>query len=362
MTTRVGNKTAACVCALLMSAVAWGLSPRLTAPRIGDALTVGQFDQSPAWTDSASMCPDLGSVRISDNIRMKVWPASASDTLSSYVIVRGREIVRIRQHGDTLWMMDRNVPGKIRMFDSMPTYGAPPASYMAQSINTHGDTDNIGAYITSGQWLTTVVPSLTIRTTENEVLRDVECVVTHISETLIYSQTDDAASDTTVYTGRIRNWYAPGYRYPILTHEEGALTSRTGEPLDSVSTWQMITPEEQAENITDDAVNELIRNRYVAQKYTDPDVVRKRASDSGATNDSRIHYDPSHREVVITPVFGDTDGMNAYVLCDLPGRVYSFGDISTGAVNISTEGFTPGVYILHVATSGEPIVYKFIVD
>lgn len=236
----------------------------------------------------------------------------------------------------------------------MPIYGMPIASVTKDSIISHGKSNMIGKYKTCGVWTTTRIGGLTAITIEADTLRDVECVQTNIEETLIYTP------DTTQYKGVVRQWYAPGYRYPIVSHEGGILFSLAGDTLDTVSNWHVTVPSQQRAYIEDDPANEQIRERYEKMKLESRFNPNNNNLPSKGNN-GQIYYDSDRQSVIINPTFAMDEGDREYILCNIYGVVYYRGELNPEGVTISTKDCHPGAYFVYVSTSSEPIIYKFII-
>ncbi len=343
-------------CALTVPLILLAISPKLTHPRIGDKLTILKLYGQPQWIDSLSQSPDLSNVSISDSEQMKVWSPSKADSISYCVITRGREVANLIKRGDTVYQLNRILPGRTKFYDTKPVYGMPYLPVSNKTIKTHGTTNNIGTYQTFGNWSTSKIPGLMVIGFDGDTIRDVECVQTDISETLIYSE-----RDTTLYSGRVQQWYAPGYRYPLLEHETGTLFSVEGDSLDHVYNWYAIDTSEQREILSDDDVNRLIRDRYEnANSWAESN------SGGGNTNmtfnntNAEIYFDEKNNRIIINPSFALSDKENrAYLICDISGVVYAFGEITSEGLILSTEGYNSGTYLLHLSTSGEAVIYKF---
>ena len=276
------------------------------------------------------------------------------------VITGDRTTEYIRMAGDSLFIISRSKPGLKREFVSEPVYGYPLSDRDSRTVSSRGKTDAIGEFLTSGNHDTEIIKGLFAVTMYEDTLFDVECVKRTINETLIYNDTD-----TMIYQECSKTWFAPGYRYPFLWNEEGQLTDLEGNLIDEVSNWYMIDFAEQEEKLPDDPVNELIRNRYASRSggYDYPSQGGDKHSDGTAPLDKHgpVYYDPDAGTVVITPLFND-NSFKAYILCDIAGRVYSFGELGCESIRVSTAGYQPGTYLVHISTEADPVIYKFIIS
>lgn len=342
---------------LLTTLSGWCLSPQLTVPRIGDKVTALNLAIEPLFNDSLELYPHFDCYAIESKFDLRIWAPSSLDTTSSFVITGDRITEHVRLTNDSLFIISRIKPGMTREFEPAPFYGYPPLDFSERKIETKGRTESIGEYTTAGAHQTEVIKGLYAVTWYNDTIPDVECVKRTIKETLIYD-----GKDTTVYSECSKTWYAPGYRYPILWNEEGRLTDPRGELIDEISNWYMIEFQEQEDNIKDDPVNELIRQRRAHIKdnrSTDEKEKGKRTSPEDS--DNSINYDPEKKLITISPRLFTGDKFKAYILCDISGHVYSYGEIGSDSVSISTAGYNPGTYLVQVATESDPLIFKFVI-
>lgn len=333
------------------------ISPELTYPRIGDKVTILKLQSGPAWADSLWMCPNLTNVSISIREPMRVWAPPRNDSIAYCLIAKGRESIRLAILSDTLYQLDRIVPGRSLFYMTMPAYGFINDDNLSLPIKASGITENIGKYTMEGTWSFSKAKSLSLVTFDGDSIDDIECITTDINEKLVYIN-----NDSTMYQGVIKRWYAPGYRYPLLSHEKGVLLSMTGDTLDYVSSWYAIDPSEIIAEVENDYINELIRNRYaIARQYVNSNPSdNKEHSKHERSGNNIVSYNAVDNKIVINPSsLSDSDDNRAYILCDIAGIVYAHGDIPSEGTIISTSGLNPGKYLLYISTNGEAIVYKF---
>lgn len=345
-------------CMVLTVPLCQAVTRELTLPRIGDRVTISRLSKRPGWLDTLSMCPDLSQVTMTASDQMSVWPPVKSDTLSSHYIIRGRLTISLLNRADTLLCHEVRTYGRSRYFDSYPVYGIPHDTITDRIVSSHGNTDNIGAYSTSGRRHIVVADGLKAVSTAGEILDAVVCVTTNICDTLTYE-----SGDKYLYKADTKEWYAPGYRYPILENEAGTLVSVEGDTIDVVDNWYAIDTAEQDEHIHDDHVNELIRNnnknRNRGLEHPSGNHVRRHVDTSGRY----VNYDADESLLKITA--GDMLNNNAvreYVMCDVSGIVYAAGTVNAQEINISTADMHNGTYIVCLTTESDPIVYKFTIN
>lgn len=348
------NRIIISIFALLSTIFTWGMNNDLIMPRVGDKYTAMKLSHTPNWCDSTATSPDLRNIAFSQSKTVSMWAPSSCDSVSSLLIIKGNETEYIMHQEEAFFRLKRVRPGMSRQFDSCPLYIFSESCEDVRHVTSHGTTDDIGDFATVGEWRNMPPVSCLMITANSDTLYNVSCFRTDINEKLIYNK-----CDTSVFVGTSRFWYAPGYRYPLLSHESGIMYTIEGDTIDAVSEWYYISPEELVDNIVDDPINELIRTTNAdSETYkNEPHYLLTKKSSSIGDN-KRIRYDSQAKRFTITSSF-DNDKCTAYIIVDISGIVYAGGTLSADRTTISTEGLRPGTYVLALSTTGDNIAYKF---
>lgn len=351
----INKYTVITLAAAVAAICADAINPVLTRPRTGDTLPVLNLKHEPVFTDSMLSCPAILNNEIHKQYEMKVWAPSASDSVSEYVITMGRDITALALKGDSLLQLSKTSPGYIRRYEQLPFWGYPTGAEGVQTINSSGRLSGIDPFRTTGTYHIALQKGLSMVTFDGDTLYNVECCVTEIDETVIYNE-----ADTSLYKSTVRQWYAPGYRYPLLTHEDGVLFSTdTGTP-GRVSRWYATECRSQEELIENDPVNKDIRARQKEMKNIPPSQKQGKnpARNNSSDNQGFISFNPGNGSLTVAPSpFEFT--YNSYILCDVSGIVYQSGDMPQEGLTLNTYGMHSGEYILYIATSDTPLIYKF---
>lgn len=323
-------------------------------PRAGDRLTFHRLKSAPAWTDSAQLSPDLSSAAVTGSALLQVFPPSPADTLSALCITFARVVMNAGEHDGKLCHISEYTPGDSRKYRipyplnfAMESGKVYPA--VSDGLITEGD-----RYATSGIVTGNVTYGLAVTIEPEKTIRNVRCVESVAVDTFTFSRTEPF-----VHTGTVREWYAPGYRYPLLRMQHDAIATLSGEPVDSVSSWYMTDPDGQEESITDDPVNEAVRyairesgrSRFIPGG-TDP-------GDNGGDPGAVKVTDRGGSIAVSSP--SGSGGITEILLCDISGKVYDYRSFPDGApeVTVTKERLLPGLYLLHISSGTDTSVYKF---
>lgn len=331
------------------------ISPVLCEPRIGDRLDVEILSGMDTFADSAGLCPVMTDARYIGHQTLAVWAPLPDDTVSFAYLSMGPELSRLSRAGGALNVRFEQHPGNRRSFGTGMPYGMAETGFSAPLTST-GTLDGMSRYRTAGQVDTRVHPDLFIITPEGDTLSNAVCVEYSVSDTLFYER-----GDTCLHTAVQRRWYAPGYRYPLLSGRRDMIRSLENELIDTSEKWYAAGTSAQEEKITRDPLNEEIRLIAAESRLPEPQPVRTAPETTG-------------RHGALPPfLLRDADGfvvsgtsgsgkITSVILCDIKGRVYdshTFGD-TEGRYRIGLSRLISGeVYILYVQSDSESYVYRF---
>lgn len=328
---------------------AHAIDPALTIPRIGDSLPVLKLKTQPEFSDSAELCPAFTNSAIERQYELRIWAPAALDTTSTYIVTLGRDVLTLVQSGDSLYQTKKTAPGYTRAFTELLPYGYSAGSTGCRISSSSGKWNNLGGFITSGHTSSALHRGLSLITFDGDTIINVECCHTETRERMIYN-----LSDTSVFKSCRKQWYAPGYRYPLLIHEEALLFTEEADTLDHISLWYAIDDKSQINQIENDLANETLRQQRPEVNAPANHLKNRRNSDE--RQNRIITYDPTRNCIIIEP----TPDTTSYLLCNVYGIVYGTGSIPQEVIHkVSTENLNPGEYVFYLNTSGEPVAYKF---
>ena len=339
---------------LLASRQSFAISPVLCEPRIGDRLDVDILAGGQAFADTSRLCPVLREASVSAKQTLGVWKPLPDDTLSFAYLSLGAELDKLTKSSDGLKTRFEQRPGNKRTFDGEMPYGIAERGYSCQLSST-GTHDAMTRYRTEGQVDVMVHTGLFMVDLEGDTVWNVACTEYAVTDSIYYSD-----SDTCFHTSVLRQWYAPGYRYPLLVYRKDVIRNLETDIPDSSEKWYACRRDTQEEKITDDPVNEEIRRTIAESNSPDPGAYRNRP---GRTEDSGLppFLKRDGDGIVVSGSLADGP-VTGVILCDIKGCVYDahkFGDKEI-QYRIDCSRLVSGeVYILYVQSDNESYVYRF---
>lgn len=346
-----------CVFAILFAAVpdVRSASSLLWQPRIGDAVRVDILDCNPEFTSSAKTI-NLVSASVTRTCEMKIWEPAPDDTTATFYRTFDNEFESIVNNDGNCVCLYRRTPGYMRRFPQGLPWGMPENIHACSPVSSIGHADNITDYHSRGTLKTTVSGGITFVGADGDTVANSECVEYYAVDTVYYSSTN-----INLHHGIERQFYGPGYRYPLLVCSNDTIFDSDGLVVDVSENYYSINPKVQEEDIEDDIVNEEIR-RIVAEESLYPD---NPGHDSHSFNEknpfpSFITWNSGHNKLIVSNVLG-MNGTAEILLCDIQGRVYH-----SGAVSASSDSYEmdlsicpPGYYLLYVGSDESPYLYRF---
>lgn len=340
---------------ILTVSVAYGITSHLNTPRISDKVTMYRLKTGPHQSSATPKILDLTSIFIEQREMMSIWEPAPDDSLSDMNIMIGRELKHIVRKPEGLFCHKEQKPGYSRQYNNMIPYIVFQAHNRSPyHVTSSGHAGNMSDYHTTGTCAVTAHPDFDIVISNNDTLHNVECLEISLRDVLAFNDTLRNNHES-----HVRQWYAPGYRYPVLTQRMDILFTEQGDTLDYDSVWEMIAPDCQENEITDDTVNEEIRHMVTDQHhYLPPDTDKGNRPNKYATPPYINWNNPD--EIIVTDIFS-SDAFRSIILCDIHGRVYLFHEFSDleRSIPVSVSELPPGVYLICVETDGEPLTYRF---
>lgn len=319
---------------------AHGLSPELNYPRIGDEMTVRELGNVPSF-DRNKRLTDLSGAVITGSSRFRVYRPAREDSLSCMVIVHGKRTSSIVSRGGVLLESGYSQPGESRIYaGGIPYEACAPDSLTAHDVCSRGNISGTGEFMSGGKKIIRRRSGRQIITPDADTVGNLDYVETVIDEMFIY-----AGSDTARHCGTHARWYAGGYRYPVLTYTDDYIVSMENDTVDRVQRWEAAFPDIQEDEITDDPMNELVRNILADSKEKSRTEKGRRNPASGSRRFGDFEWNPASEEISLSPGIS-RESLSEYILCDISGRVYSAGRLdSAGCFSVSLSACPPGVYV-----------------
>lgn len=346
------------VLALFISACAtvvcsYGISPLLCEPRIGDRLSAEQMAGRP-MIDNAAGIVNVSRMTVTGITELGIWNPVPSDTLSRLYVTSGSELKKIRGAAGDMYISHENRPGYIRRFPSGMPFGMVAENKVNATLVSDGRIDGITDYSSSGRYTLTLRDYIII-SHDDDTLKNAVCVKTSVCDTLHFSD-----AEPSMHKGVYSEWYAPGYRYPVLSCAIDSIFDMERNLSDASEKWQRIIREMQEESIKDDPLNEEIRKAIADEENRQRTALPIQSDERCENTPPFLRWNADKTEIIVTETFSDEAFMEV-ILCDIHGRLYysSKGEGPDQIYHISTSGLIPGIYILYIGREEEPYVYQF---
>lgn len=344
----------------LLSLNAAAYSHLLNYPRIGDKMTVCILDGNTVKADSTRGTIDLSEAKIMSREKYSVWAPAPNDSVSSMIVITGRQQKYITQDKNNLFCTTEIKPGYKRYFEYPLPFAIDKVDSLYYTITSFGRAEAISEYTTVGTCNYKRFGEWTVINTETDTISNIDGIEMSIIEQMAFEDS------TVVHKCRIYEWYAPGYRYPVLSHQSDVMLSGSNDTIDTNSLWIYIAPDTQEYELTDDPVNENIRRDIKNSEYVSYHTPKSKAPGSTPGRHdgtpSGIKWNEDHTVLTISQPLMTGDGYTQVILCDIQGRVYHAEQLSGNnpCVSIDVRLYNKGVYILYISTDSEPVAYRFI--
>lgn len=355
---RISSKLQSAVIIIYASAMGafciHAVSPLLNSPRIGDKVTIYMPLDGTVICNDSTLLLDLTKLNTKRERNMQIWHPVSTDTCSAFTVSLGEEISNIVGEPGMYKLNAILKPGITKYYNIPVRYGIWDDLSNNEEYRAHGIITSVGSYTQTGQIRQSVFSGLKVLLPDDTNLVDVECVETSDEGCIVYNNTD-----TCLYTGVHRQWFTPGYRYPVASQHNVTLISLEGNVIDQKTEWRIIMPDVQEYEIRDDILNEnlraLIKEHEQRSGYDLKPLAFDRnvstsaihiAEDNSQLNISRNPNDPTYQKMILFDLLGNVYLANKLTACDLQKTV----DIRT---------LSPGVYMLCIISDIEPLTFKF---
>lgn len=316
-------------------------SPDLNSPRIGDELRIFQLKGVSETYDGNT---DMSVAQIIDVSRYKVYKPAKEDTLTTMLIVTEKRNIGLVAHDNNLMIRNTVHPGESRYFSSDNPYIFPADSNEIK-IESKGKIADMGCFETFGKIKFEINSNIELITLDCDTLKNAECLKSVINEIFVYENTDSL-----LHKGLRKQWYAPGYRYPLLELNEDYMITLDGDTVDYICRWDCMDVKNQEENIKDDPVNELLRN-VIKDNHIFNNSGNNYPHGEGkpAGSHSDIAWDAATETIYVRPSLEKSGLTEEFIVCDTFGRVYAQGNIGlSDSFSLSMRDYPPGVYVFAV--------------
>lgn len=341
----------------LTSVSASAYSHLLNFPRIGDKMDISVLSGKSVKTDTLSTTVDLTVSTIETNERYSVWAAAPGDTLTAMMVMAGREQKYLTAKGYNLFCRSVIRPGYVRYFKNELPYAINNHSACLFRVTSQGRADGISEYTSDGQSEYKYRGGCTIILPEADTICNVERITHSIIEKMMFGDS------VVMHHCNISEWYAPGYRYPVISHQSDIMLTVDKDTIDTNSRWTYIAPATQEDVITDDPINENIRAEINALRNENAAEQPRRNHDKAETMPSNIRWNSDRTTITVSRPTITGEQYGQVILCDVQGRVFHASHFTNDSndIQINVSSLNNGTFILYIGTDSEPITYRFII-
>lgn len=335
---------------LLCFLTAKSIAPILNSPRIGDKVSVFECSE-PNWIDSLCMCPSLAKSNVISEKMMEVWAPAPGDSVSAYVITMGREVLIIEGCLGDYYCRNISKPGLEIHYDRPITFSISDSLNIIRPYKSISQGYSIENSCADGYVIQNIASGLVLITQEGDSIANVECLLTE-NEGITISQSGDQYK----LSGISRAWYAPGYRYPLLSENTCCLTTLQGDTIDCYRKWEIISPEFQENEISDDYLNEFVRCQINSPEKHEYESLKPEGSNSFC---DILHFNDSRTQLTVKSKAVDYS-LTDLLLCNSKGIVLDYHKFDNQDYIIDLGSTANQVLILYINTTARPITLKFV--
>lgn len=329
------------------------VTPLLNSPRPGDKVVYHQLEDEPEWIEP--MSADLSKLKIRSSETMQVCDGLKNDSVTNICIIKGREIKTFETTDGVFLLRSDYRPGFSRVYPSGVALALDSINDRNTSIHSLGLIENMDEYISDGAMISKLCPGQKV-IINNDTLNNVEYIESVTDEVLSFRRNEDMRHK------RIsRYWFAPGYRYPILSNYTDSLFSLADEVIDKISVWEYSVPEEQEETVGEDPMNEYIRNELLSNSMNNNNDSMEQEENCDPGDNEYYPATVNGGVLKINSPFG-SGGITSVLISDLTGRIYLSEHYKQSVPQIEADisAYPTGVYMIVVGAGDESIICKFI--
>lgn len=330
------------------------VSPMLNNPRIGDNVQYNRAELIFHDSDTMALNPVVKKVSSDGILEMAVLSPEPEDSLNTYFTTFGDGAFEIKEDCNRLYITYCHKPGMSRYYSDCMPYGVGHSENSKGYVSSYGVFDNIGSYSTESQYCIEKYPDLLIVTADGDSINNVECVEYRDSGMI------KTAPDSVFQTGAcIREWYAPGYRYPLLIEEEENILNEEGYVISSKqSFWCNPDSQNELNDFLNEEIRQLCNNSKKSENWFDYPSYKRR-DDNAGTMPGCIRWGEDRKSLIISNTFEDNHFTDA-LLCDIKGCVFGVYDLTLQEqTSIRLSDLPMGVYMLALQSPSRPVTYKF---
>lgn len=339
----------------IMTSMAYAYSHLLNFPRIGDKMDISILSDKTVKTDSLLTTVDISGADVVSYERYIVWGPAPDDTISAMMVMVDREQKYLTEKNKNLYCHSVIKPGYVRYYKEELPCCIERTDENSFIVISEGRIDGVSEYSTHGEFNYSISEGFTLILPQSDSLRNVERINQRVTEKMLFGDS------VVIHHSNNSEWYVPGYRYPVLSHQQDVMLTESNDTIDTNSRWVYIEPLTQADEIKNDLINESIRSEINNSKHKSPSMPVKNKIGANDITPPNIRWNSDRTIITVSGRSLTNEQSGEIILCDIQGRVY-FLDYFTGDnadININVSTLNKGTYILYVGNDSEPVTYRF---
>lgn len=254
MKSRIAITAFVCMPFILMS---FTLTRVQNLPRHGDSLQREELKSSSVTTDSLGNNVDL-----SKSVTIREWhiqyhlPAKKDTVSAMLVTTEGKSVCHLVDTQYGLASLDDIKAGQ-QIHYSTPFPEFVLTRDTSAYFSGNGRKGSLSEIELKGKWTFSSKSGTSVITQDCDTLKNLLCTALY-AEGNVFWTIGDSITDYKYHSLR-KQWYASGYRYPILELTEHSIYDKNSKTLDTDNRWTYFSPLSQEEQLKEDPDNEEIR-------------------------------------------------------------------------------------------------------
>lgn len=299
------------VAILLMFITASAYSHLLNFPRIGDKMGISILSGKTVKTDSILTMADISGADVVSYERYIVWEPAPDDTITTMIVTVNREQKYLTANNKILYCHSVIKPGYVRYYKDKQPYCIDGSYGNSFYVSSDGRIDGVSEYSSHGEFNYSVSEECTLILPLSDTLCNVERIDQRVTEEMLFGDS------VIIHHSNNSEWYAPGYRYPVLSHQQDVMLTENNDTIDTNSRWVYIEPFTQADEIKNDLINESIRSELSNSKHKSPSMPVKNKIGANDITPPNIRWNSDRTVITVSGRSLSNEQSGDVILCDI---------------------------------------------
>ena len=352
-------------------------------PRLGDSMIREELKNNSITSDSIGYNINLSKCKIDREWEVIYMEPALNDTISSITLsTMSRNIAKLVGTSYGIAVINESKPGQ-KLYYTKPYPEFVLTSDTTALFSGKGRKGSLTPFKTQGTWHSSLQHDASLITPECDTLKNLTCAELNINSDIQLEVGDSIF--IYAHKGTRRQWYAMGYRYPILEMNEHVFY--IGDSIvDSSKQWSYLSTQNQEIQIENDIENETLREAIrnnifysrstQASNYsTHANIENKQTIENPNINNlhnvkvatsfmANLDWDISTQIAKIILSSNSTNTITVFAtLCDSGGKVLQHEKIDLnghGVIRFSMQNYQAGIYFALIESGIDNVSFKFI--